>query len=741
MPQFTLEVPLDASGIKDFKPERPVKVVGYDRHGKPISSTEARLDAKGHGNATLTFDRNPGAVQVALGPAKANDDELKGLQTITVNVPSTRWRESNTVKLSPVVISAHYWWWWWRWCREFIITGRLTCADGRPVVGATVCAYDVDWWWWWTSQEQVGCATTDANGLFSMTFTRCCGWWPWWWWLTREWLLDPVLVDHISNFLKEDGKFARLPRPTPKPSMEVFQQLLQTGASGARGRLGAAMAPQGSPHALTSEIDANALDSVRKQLVEVLPKNFPIRIWPWYPWFPWWDCDADIIFKATQLCGGQVQTIVSETIFDTRWDIPSNLNVTLTANDQACCAFSCDDPAQCPEGNCIVPTDICDINVGSVGGNVGNAATQTGLFDPGVQDRPFAGAVDLFGVFGDSANVDYYEFEYSTAGQAGPYVPLPLAAAGGFSRQHLVVLPGPVFTWPAIPFPVTQISDGTQNHNVIETIAHYEANNGVQVWDSITHDLLIVFNTLNTLPNGTYWLRLVGYQRPGYVGNLSNQQILPVCDPNVQDPKVDNWWVVTIDNQAPGNTDPSGQPCGLHICTDQPIAAILQVAIVHQGGGTTIIQGCDNICIEPTDSLQIDFAAYDPDAFLQSYSMELLYGLDLSIDLLNAGLFTSWSLVASPIAPVWAPGAAQVGPNYAAALGEGALSPAWNGGSMRLTVNASSAFPVTCAYLLQLNVYKRPIVNCDAINYEQNNVSFESFTIQVGCPQGTGQIG
>jgi hypothetical protein len=739
MPQhsqkFTVEVPLDASGIKDFKPERPVKVVAYDRHGKPVSSTEARLDADGHGHATLAFEENPGAVRVVLGPAKASDLELKGLQTISVNVASTRWREGNTVKLSPVVITPYYWWWWWRWCREFTITGRLICADGRPVVGATVCAYDVDWWWWWTSQEQVGCSTTDANGAFSMTFTRCCGWWPWWWWLTREWLLDPVLVDRISNFLKEDSKFARLPRPTPKPSLEVFQQLLQSAASSSRGRLTAAAAPQGSPLALTSEIDATALDSLRKRLVDVLPKDFPVRIWPWYPWFPWWDCDADIIFKARQLCGGQVQTIVSETIFDTRWDIPNNLNVTLTANDQACCAFSCDDPAQCPEGNCIVPTDICDINVGSVGGNVGNAATQIGLFDPGVQDRPFAGAVDLFGVFGDSANVDYYEFEYSTAGQNGPYVPLPLAAAGGFSRQHLVVLPGPIFTWPAIPFPVTQISDGVQNHNVIETIAHYEANNGVQVWDSITHDLLIVFNTLNTLSNGTYWLRLVGYQRPGYVGNLSNQQVLPVCDPNVQDPKVDNWWVVTIDNQAPGNTDPSGQPCGLHTCTDQPIAAILQVAIMHQGGGTTIIQGCDNICIEPTDSLQIDFAAYDPDAFLQSYSMELLYGLDLSIDLLNSLLFASWSLVASPIAPVWAPGAAQVGPMYAAALLQGATSPAWNGGSMRLTVNASAAFPVTCAYLLQLNVYKRPIVNCDAINYEQNNVSFESFTIQVGCPQ------
>ena len=58
---------------------------------------------------------------------------------------------------------------------------------------------------------------------------------------------------------------------------------------------------------------------------------------------------------------------------------------------------------------------------------------------------------------------------------------------------------------------------------------------------------------------------------------------------------------------------------------------------------------------------------------------------------------------------------------------------------MRLTVNASSAFPQTCAYLLQLVVWKRPIVNCDCdvlcnCNYDQYNISEVSFTIQVGCP-------
>jgi hypothetical protein len=239
----------------------------------------------------------------------------------------------------------------------------------------------------------------------------------------------------------------------------------------------------------------------------------------------------------------------------------------------------------------------------------------------------------------------------------------------------------------------------------------------------------------------------VGYVRPGYSGNLAlanadnpgNPGILTVCG---EEPLTNNWWAITIDNQFPGDTDPSGQPCGLHICTDQPTAAILQVAIVNDSG-TTVISGCDNVCINPTDSLQIDFAAYDPDGFLDVYNLELLYGFDQSVNLLCGACpatctptpcFTTWSLVASPIAPSWAPGATQMGPSYTDALAQGATSPVWNGGSMRLTVNASSAFPQTCAYLLQLNVYKRPIVNCDTVTDAQYNVSFESFTIQVGCP-------
>jgi len=747
--EFLLEVPIDASQVSDFKPDRAVKVVAYNKQGE-AQERSVKLNAEGKGTVTFGFHKAPGSLQVALGPETASASDLQHLQTISVNVPASSWRNAKQVKVPAVAISSYYWWWWWRWCQNFKITGRVLCANGSPVVGATVCAIDVDYWWWWTSQEQVGCVTTDATGSFEIDFTRCCGWWPWWWWLTREWLVDPFLVDQITALVKQNPKLGRLPAASPTPSLDVFQPLLASAAKTTRASLSTNLA-RANQAIVGTAVDPAALDSLRDRLVEVLPKEFPYPIWPWFPWFPWWDCGANIIFKVTQVCGGQTNTIVNETVSDVRWGIPTTLNLTLTANDQACCAYGCNDPEQCPAGNCIVPSDICDINVGSIGGNVGAppcTPAQVGLLSPGVQDRPFAGAADIFGIFGDAVSVDYYEFQYATS-QAGPYSPLPLAAVGSFNRQVLVVLPGPIFSWVPVGFPVNTISDGVTNHNVIETIAHYEANNGPQTWDAITHDLLVVLNSLNTLANGTYYLRLVSYVRPGYAGNLAlantdnpgNPGILPVCDPN-PDPLVNNWWAITIDNQAPGNTDPSGQPCGLHLCTDQPTAAILQVAIVNSGG-TTVINGCDNVCIKPDDLLQIDFVAYDPDGFLASYNLELLYGLDQSVNLLcgpcpsvctPSPCFSAWSLGPSPIAPVWAPGAAQVGPSYSNALGEGATSPVWSGGSMRLTVNASSAFPETCAYLLQLNVYKRPIVNCDAVNDEQYNVSFESFTIQVNCP-------
>jgi hypothetical protein len=733
--EFVLEVPVDASQVSEFKPNQPVKVVAYTRQGETQESV-LNFNAEGKATASFIFSAAPGPVKVALGPETVSAEELTNLQTISVDVPASSWAKARQVKLPSVVISSYYWRWWLHWCRSFKVTGRLICADGSPVIGATVTAYDVDAWWWWFSEELVGTAVTDFSGSFEIDFTRCCGWYPWYWWNLRDWQVDPYLVKEIAAIVKQNPRIGRLPRAIPTPSLDVFQPLLAAAAKTTRSGVLANVA-RPATNLVDAAVDPNALTGLREQLADLLPREFPLPIWPWYPWYPWQECGANLIFKATQVCSGQTNTIVAETIADTRWDIANDLSVTLTANDQACCAYQCG--RDCPEGNCVVPSDIClGINVGSVAGNVGAPAStpaQVGLYAPGVQDRPFAGSVGIYGLISESIAVDYYEFEYATS-KGGPYAPLPLAAAGGFDRQAFVA----PSSWPLVPFPVTQISDGTTTHNVIETIAHYQANNGVQTWDSATHDLLIELLSLNTLTNGTYYLRMVGYLRPGYTGNLaladtdnpSNPGVLLVCDKNPKDKKEDNWWVVTLDNQAPVPSDPSGQPCGLHICTDQPTSDILQLAILHSNGNSTVIEGCQTFTINCTDQLQIDFVAYDPDGYLDYYTLQTLYGVDLSVDLLALPATTFGP---SPLAPAWAPAASQVGANYADALSEGATSPVWSGGSIRLTVNAAAAFPTTCAYLLQLNVYKRPIVNCAPVNEDpQQNLSYESFTIEVNCP-------
>jgi len=727
---FRLIVPLDASGIKDFKPERPVKVVAYGPNGS--WETSIHLDDNGKGVATLALP-NRGVFRVVVGPGNATAEQLQGLQTIGVNISGRQWGNSRELRVSPIAISAYYWWWWWYWCREFTITGRVLCANGSPVPGAQVCAYDVDWFWWWWSKQLVGCATTDATGSFQITFTRCCGWWPWWWWELREWQLESTLVTRIAALLR-DSSVRTVPLPSPKPTQGVFQQLISRGP-GSPPNL-PVVAAAGQPGS-TSAIDPVSLDSLRKQLLAVLPAapEFErLRLWPWWPWWPWWDCDADIIFNVTQNCQGQAISVVNETIWDTRWDIPTNLNVTLTANDQACCIPQCLTPANCPEGDCVILSGICGDNVNTIGGNLGAPLSPVGLLNPGTPsifgDRPYSGTAAIQGEVGDT--VDYYEFLYSTAGFGGPWAPLPSAAVGGFNRE-VFVAPS---SFPVVPFPVNSISDGTTLHNVIETKSHYESVHGPQNWVSLNgcfFDILMGLVTQGVLANGTYYLQMRGWDLSG--GVLVNPRILPVCGTENQ-----NGIVLTIDNQTTntsGPTDLNGLACGpgtVHVCTIQPESAILQVVILHNDGTTTPLGPCQNTCISDTDSLQIDFVAFDPDAFLGYYSLALNYGASLTVNLLGLG----GTLSPSPIPPVWAPTAPQVGPDYGTALTQGALSPAWGGGAIRLTVSAKAAFPETCCYQLQLYAFKRTI-GCspcggDHSFWNQYNLSESSFTVQVGCP-------
>ena len=42
---------------------------------------------------------------------------------------------------------------------------------------------------------------------------------------------------------------------------------------------------------------------------------------------PWTDCSPDIIFNVAQNCNDKDVTIVSEGLFEVRWDVPTQLDV------------------------------------------------------------------------------------------------------------------------------------------------------------------------------------------------------------------------------------------------------------------------------------------------------------------------------------------------------------------------------------------------------------------------------
>jgi hypothetical protein len=747
--KYRLTIPLDASGIEGFKPDHDVKVGIQDRKNK-ITSQVVRLDAKGQGVATFALPENPGTVRLVVGPADASDEELLGLQTITANIDARQWGAGAELKISPIKISPYYWWWWLRWCRTFTINGRVLCPDGSPVPGATVCAYDVDWWWWWSSNQKVGCATTDASGSFNITFRWCCGWWPWWWWRYRFWHYDPLIAERILPILRKDPTLGKLAIPSPTPDLSLFDRLLgdEGQVPGGIGKpspkefdsvsraleaanRGSNLTPPKTAAPLTPNFDPSVLAGLREKLVKRLPaapELERLKLWPWWPWEPWWDCTPDIIFKVTQDCIEPNKVIVNETIWQTRWDIPTNLNVTLTASD-ACCIPICVDPADCPDGDCVVIARACGVPVENIGGNFDAVeATPIGYASPGTVsatgDRPFASNVPISGVFGSGAGVDYYEFEYSMS-LAGPWSAMPPPAAGSFSRQFWGPdLPAGPVGWHWVPFVFSNIS----GRNVIESREHFESINGPGTWGltrfwAYNVDLMMVWLTDNNFPDDTYYLHVKGYDL--VAGNLVNGRVLPMCDT-----ALDNYIVLTIDNRTIDGTDghpapnTPGHPCGagtIHLCTMEPDTDIVNVLVGGQPVGPCAIAKA-----APGNPLIVDFYAYDPQGHLSQYSLIATYGENLYTNLLSL----ADSIV--PLAGTAVPAALQVGPDYGAAITQaapGTISPTWAGGALRLTINDSSlAFPEPCCYQLELRAYKRTIANCDG-GLGHNNLSEYSFGV------------
>jgi hypothetical protein len=708
--KFELQIPLDASGIEDFQPDQEVKILAQRQDGSLVSQT-AQLDEKGQGIVNFAFEEHPGALRIIVGPGTATDEELLGMQTINLQVAARQWQDRTHVRIAPILIPSYYWYWWPYWCRTFTIRGRVLCPDGSPVPGAQVCAYDVDMWWWWCSTQQIGCTTTDAFGTFEIKFRWCCGWWPWWWWQQRAWRLEPLLADRILPALK-GMNLKQLPLPNPKPDLTFFEGMLaENGVLTQRPDVA---------------VDPAGLESLRSRLMERLPvvsELQQLRLWPWWPWWPWWDCTPDIIFRVTQNCQGQENVIVDESCLDTRWDISTTLNVTLVANELACCI---QEPPP-PQGNCIVISQACGTLVSQIGGNPGAPATPAGYANPGwvaaLGDRPYAGSVDVTGLFGSTSAVDYYEFEWAV-NPAGPWSPMPPPAAGSFIRTYWgPQLGGGPVDFHHVPFAANNIS----GQNVYESREHFEANNDPLSWGATrfwisNRDALTVWLTINNFADGTYYLRVKSWSRPGYAGDLNNSRILPLCDTDQ-----DNRLVLTVDNRVMVPSAVHSHPCGpgtVHNCTIEPDTNFESVLI-----NGVLAEACATLDATKGGTLDINFIAYDPDGHLAYYTLEAHYGNSLVVDLLAAPGATLTA--APPVGPV--PSAAQVGPNYGAALTlpQTATTPSWSGGSLRLHIpNLRNAFPETCCYQLKLRAYKRTIVDCYG-GTAHNNTSEYSLTVIV----------
>ncbi|MEP7380227.1 MAG: carboxypeptidase-like regulatory domain-containing protein [Gemmatimonadota bacterium] len=744
-----LTIPLDASGIEGLDPKQPVKVL-LTSGGTPVASQEVTFDKKGQAQAAFDVDPKQTGLRVVVGPPDASDEELTGLQTIGVDVPRRRFYGRDELVIPAVRITPYYWFWWLRWCRTFTVHGRVVCPDGQPVPGAVVCAYDVDAWWWWWSKQQVGCTTTDATGSFTLTFRWCCGWWPWWWLRLRRWYVEPKLADLIVGALQRDPRLPRFPFPEPTPDLSLFDRILgdpaaprpigRAAVAGALTRPGtpgipkpSTLATRGAVPTLTratspsAAIEPARLDSLREQLVSrlpAIPALQAVRLWPWAPWQPWWDCTPDLVFRATQTCSGSEHVIVDEGWFQARWNVDQVSNVTLTATDDACCIPIND----CLEGECLALAKVCSIDADQVGGNPGADAAPVGYAYPNVisngGDAPFAGRVDIRGTTQCLSNVDYYEVEFSADGGA-TWALMPAPALGTFTREYWDFVLG---TDVDVPFGAQVPVDG---RHVYETVEHYEATHtpadwgATKVWLGTNIDMVVPWLTTPTFGDGTYSLRVVGYDEAG--GVLSNPRVLDVCD-TADESRI----TVTTDNQstfpAPGPID---NPCGpgtTHSCTNEPETDILDARIVRANGSTIAIGPCGDVRIDAGDVLEVDFVAYDAQGHLASYSLIATYGENLARDLIALG----GTLTALPGGAPPVPAAPQVGPDYATARNapQNAVAPTWTGGAIRLSINAAIAFPESCCYQLELRAYKRTIVDCYA-NNAHRNLSERSFQVSV----------
>jgi hypothetical protein len=740
-PTVTISGELDLSHIpkENFNAELPLRVVAT-REGEVLGSTVIKTPSN---RERVPFEvafeppfvlggRLPCPVTLVVGP-NLGDRELLALETVSQVVelmPRDKSRRQGAgakaaaaftakVKVGTILVEPHIYLCWLICCRTYTIRGRVVCRRWQynpiarrwswcdePVPGATVEAYDVDCFWWWCRRDLIKTATTALDGSFQITFTWCClRWLPW---LLPNWSVDPDLLRRIRELLA----VAKIPVPPtppgPDPDPAIFQQLFGSAAS----LPGAVLSAAAQPRAFMSAAPGPAAPVSAEALQALLPPSPELAALQVWPWAPWRDCAPDVVFRVTQPCNGVTQVIYTETNAQTRWNIPTSLNVTLLANDKACCVPRCHDP-ECPE--CLKLTWIGCTPVDQIGVTAGPPDLRGYAYAGLSLDRPFYGSLQMRGAVG--WDVDYFKVQYSQDG--GLWTDLPVPAFAGFARSY----------WDGTNFVAVPFNPITKNgQTVIVSRRHYEDLHagiprfgGAVIWNDF--DTLFYFDTTHAglTPDALYQLRFVGYDTDAADDlNLLSARTLPTCGQ-----ATDETVFLRIDNQAANHPVPTPlHPCGsgtVHLCTNEPDCYIRSVCKNEGQPDQVCIAACDIVRLNPTDTLTIHFSVTCPptlqDGHLGGYWMRAEYGVAQVFDI---GTGVHGTFDADPTF--------EVGPDYSQALVQGAPRPHWYGGDYKVTVRGSD-FPMCCAYLLRLWAWKRTTNGCSDPSVTHWNQFEITFTV------------
>jgi hypothetical protein len=134
---------------------------------------EAQTDASGRFTVDLDegYEGGPFEIDVycATVPRPRVGRHAKPLQ-IAVTTLQPRWRETDagSVAAFEYCLPSRFWCGFLRQFGVWSICGSLTtCADGSPIPGAVVSAFDADW----LQDDPLGSATTDGSGHFLISYT------------------------------------------------------------------------------------------------------------------------------------------------------------------------------------------------------------------------------------------------------------------------------------------------------------------------------------------------------------------------------------------------------------------------------------------------------------------------------------------------------------------------------------------------------------------------------------------